>query len=59
VPIQSGRNTEGVALGNRFAQQVDERRMDARVLDAGGGKKVFQAVLLSSRVGALFSVRRR
>src|SRR5947209_590899 len=59
VPIQSGRNAEGVALANRLAQQVDERHMDARVLDAGGGEKVFQGVLLSSRVGALFSVRRR
>ena len=42
VPVQRGRDAEGVALRDRLAQQVDERRMDARVPDAGGREKKFQ-----------------
>src|SRR5207248_10272240 len=35
VPVRRGGNAEGVALGNRLAQQVEHRVIDARVLDAG------------------------
>src|SRR5215216_4604358 len=37
--VRRGRNAEGVGLGNRFAQKVDQRVVDARVLDASGREK--------------------
>ena len=40
VPVPRGGNAEGVGLGNRFAQQVDQRVVDARVLDASGGERI-------------------
>ncbi len=36
VPVPRGGDAEGVGLGDRFAQEVDQRVVDARVLDAGG-----------------------
>src|SRR5207248_7150092 len=39
VGVRRGGNAEGAALGDRFAQEVDQRVVDARVLDAGGGEK--------------------
>jgi hypothetical protein len=33
---------EGIGVGDRFAQQVDQRVVDARVLDAGGSEKKVQ-----------------
>ena len=39
VPVRRGGNAEGAGLGNRFAQQVDQRVVDARVLDASGREK--------------------
>ena len=32
-------NEEGVGLGNRFSQQVDQRVVDARVADTSGSEK--------------------
>jgi hypothetical protein len=46
VPVRRGRDTEGAGLGNRFAQEVDQRVLDARVLDASGREKKLQACLL-------------
>ena len=34
--VYRGGNAEGVGLGNRFAQEVDERVVDTGVFDAGG-----------------------
>ena len=39
VPVPRGGDTEGVGVGDRFAQQVDQRVVDARVLDASGSEK--------------------
>ncbi len=39
VPVPRGRDAEGVGLGDRLAQQVDQRVVDARVLDAGGSEE--------------------
>ena len=39
VPVPRSGDAEGVGLGDRFAQQVDQRVVDARVLDAGGREK--------------------
>ena len=39
VPVHRGRNAEGAGLADRFAQQVDQRVADARVLDARGSEK--------------------
>ncbi len=41
MPIQPCRDAQSVGLGDRLAQQFDERRMDARVPDAGGREKKF------------------
>src|SRR6266536_1651939 len=35
----AARTAEGAGLGNRFAQQVDQRVVDARVADASGSEK--------------------
>jgi hypothetical protein len=40
VPVPRGGDTEGAALANRFAQQVYERVVDARVLDARRCEKI-------------------
>jgi hypothetical protein len=37
--VSSGRDTEGTRLCDRFAQEVDQRVPDARVLDARGSEK--------------------
>jgi hypothetical protein len=34
-------NAEGVGFGNRFAQEIDQRIVDARVFDASGGEQKF------------------
>src|SRR5690348_3686282 len=39
MPVHGGRDAEGARLGNRLAEQVDERVADARVLDACGRQK--------------------
>src|SRR5215469_1889192 len=39
VPVRRGGNAERAGLGNRLAQQVDQRVADARVLNASGGEK--------------------
>ncbi len=39
--VAGGGDTEGVALGNRFAQQVEQRVIDAGVFDAGGCEQKF------------------
>src|SRR4051794_9943547 len=58
VPVLRRGNAEGVGVGDRFAQKVDQRVVDARVLDAPGRKEKLHARLqdvaimtLSSRVG--------
>ena len=43
VPVPRSRDTEGVAVGDRLAQQVDQRVLDAPVLDAGGSQKKLHA----------------
>src|SRR5438105_6012732 len=39
VAIRRGRDAEGAALGDRFAQEIDQGVVDARVLDASGREK--------------------
>ena len=38
VPVHRGGDAEGAGVGDRFAQQVDQRVVDARVLDASGSE---------------------
>ena len=49
------RDAERVALGDRLAEQVDERRVDARVRDAAGREKKPHACLLYVAVMTLSS----
>src|SRR3954468_19886135 len=42
VPVHRGGDAEGAGLADRFAQHVDQRVADARVLDAGGREKKLQ-----------------
>ena len=37
--VDRGGDAEGAGLGDRFAQEVDQRVVDARVLDASGSEK--------------------
>src|SRR5437879_5015053 len=46
VPVPRRGNTEGVGLGNRFAHQVDQGVVDARVFDASRGEKILHDALL-------------
>jgi hypothetical protein len=46
VPVPRSGDTEGVGVGDRFPEELDERVVDARVLDAGGGEKKFHVVEL-------------
>lgn len=39
IGVHRSGNAEGVGLGNRFAQEVDQSVADARVLDASGSEK--------------------
>ena len=41
VPVPRGGDAEGVGLGNRFAQQVDQRVVDTGVFDASGSEQKF------------------
>ena len=50
MPVQRRGNAEGVALGGRLAEQLDQRVVDARVLDAGGSEKKFQSACSFARV---------
>ena len=52
VPVPRGRDAEGAGLGDRLAQQVDQRVVDARVLDAGGSEKKFHAAPFGRPVSA-------
>jgi hypothetical protein len=44
VPVPSGGDTQGVGLGDWFAQQADECVVDARVLDASGSEEKFHSM---------------
>ena len=44
--IACGRNAQSGGLANRLAQQVEQRGVDARVLDSGGREKQLHHVLL-------------
>ena len=66
VPVHRGGDAEGAGVGDRLAQQVDQRVVDARVLDARGSEKKPHACLLyvavmtlSSRVGRASAVEVR
>jgi len=37
-------NAEGTGLGNWFAQHIDQRVVDARVLDASGSEQKFHEI---------------
>jgi hypothetical protein len=39
VPVGRGGDAQGAGFGNGLAQEVDQRVLDARVLDAGGSEK--------------------
>src|SRR6478735_5893696 len=39
VAVPRRGDTEGVGLGNRFAEEIDQRVVDGRVLDASGREK--------------------
>jgi hypothetical protein len=41
VAVPRSGNAEGVGVGNRFAQEFDQRIVDARVFDASGGEEKF------------------
>jgi hypothetical protein len=43
---------EGVGFSNRFAQEVDERVLDARVLDARRGEQILQDASPADVMGA-------
>ncbi len=45
VPVHGRGNAEGIALGNRLAQQVDQRVVDTRVLDARRSEKITSSCL--------------
>jgi hypothetical protein len=47
VPVLRGGDTEGAGLGDRFAEELDQRVADARVLDACGREQKLQ---VASRV---------
>ena len=55
VPVRRGGDAEGAGLGDRLAQQVDQRVADARVLDAGGREEKLHA---ASRVAVRMRTRR-
>ena len=59
MPVRRGGNAEGAGLGNRFAQQVDQRLVDARVLDPSGSEKKFDAASRSHGVGVVPTQTRR
>ena len=42
VPVHRGGDAEGAGVGDRLAQEVDQRVVDARVLDAGGREEKLQ-----------------
>ncbi|NJM27703.1 MAG: hypothetical protein HC856_04715 [Pseudanabaena sp. RU_4_16] len=39
MPVQRGGDAEGVGVGDRFAQEIDQRVANARVLDTCGCEK--------------------
>jgi hypothetical protein len=41
VAVPGSGNAEGVGLGNRFAQEFDQRIVDARVFDASRSEEKF------------------
>src|SRR4051812_23466633 len=45
------RDAESVGVGDRFAEEVDQLRVDGRVLDPGGSKKKPHAASRSQGVG--------
>ena len=47
--VARGGDAEGAGLGDRFAEQVDQRVADARVLDASGSEKKPHEPLLSAK----------
>ena len=60
VAVHRGGDAEGAGLGDRLAQQVDQRVADARVLDASGSEKQLQDASqgrLVSRMRSDWSVR--
>ncbi len=46
--MQRGGNAQGAALGNRFAQQVKQRLVDAWILDASRSEQKFHEGFLSN-----------
>ena len=49
VPVRRRGDAEGVALGDRLAEQLDQRVVDARVLDAGRGEEKLHVATSPSR----------
>jgi hypothetical protein len=47
VPVPRRGDTEGVGLGNRFAQEVDERVVDTGVFDTSRGEKILDNASVS------------
>jgi hypothetical protein len=45
APVRSGGDAQRAGLGNRLAEQIDQRVVDARVGDAGGSEKKFHHAL--------------
>lgn len=41
MPVSRSGDTESAGVGNRFAYKLDQRVVDARVLDARGSEKKF------------------
>src|SRR6266496_5671638 len=54
--VRRGGNADGVGLGNRFAQEVYQRVVDARVLDPSGREKKPHGCSFARGVGVVLPV---
>jgi hypothetical protein len=51
VTVVRGRDAESIRFSDRFAEEFDQRTVDARVLDASGREKKFHDASLSHSKG--------
>ena len=58
VPVRRGGDAEGVGVGDRFTQEVDQRVVDTSVLDACGREKKLQDASRVVTSGTLRATRR-
>ena len=48
MPVAGGGDAQRMAFGDRLAEQLEQRAVNARVLDAGGREKEFHEALSES-----------